>query len=116
MPWHDGVTFVGRGTGHAVGLCQAGAMARARKGASPAEILAFYYPGTELRRLARGEQTDPLAEGLLVTDGSRGGVLLPGEARSFSYQRAECLRKAGLRPGARATSYAFETWVAEVEP
>ncbi|MBM3270443.1 MAG: AMMECR1 domain-containing protein [Candidatus Sericytochromatia bacterium] len=68
-----------------------------------------------LRRLQPGERTDPLSEGLLVTSGSRGGVMLPGEARSYRYQRAESLRKAGLAPAAPAASYAFETWVAEVD-
>ncbi len=54
VPTEDGVDFVGRGLGHAVGLCQAGAKARAAEGATPAEVLAAYYPGTELRRLAGG--------------------------------------------------------------
>lgn len=40
--------FEGQGFGHGVGLCQTGAIARARAGQSPREILAFYYPGTEL--------------------------------------------------------------------
>ncbi|MBE3072627.1 MAG: hypothetical protein IMZ67_06595, partial [Acidobacteria bacterium] len=46
----DGASFVfnGRGSGHGVGLCQAGAMARARAGQSEEAILAFYYPGTRL--------------------------------------------------------------------
>jgi stage II sporulation protein D len=41
--------FAGRGYGHGVGLCQAGALARLRAGASPAEVLAYYFPGTQLR-------------------------------------------------------------------
>jgi stage II sporulation protein D len=40
--------FEGHGFGHGVGLCQVGAMARARAGETPRAILAFYYPGTEL--------------------------------------------------------------------
>ena len=42
--------FEGRGFGHGVGLCQAGALARARAGQSPRDILAFYYPGAVLTR------------------------------------------------------------------
>ena len=38
--------FEGRGFGHGVGLCQTGAMARARSGHSPHEIIAHYYRGT----------------------------------------------------------------------
>jgi stage II sporulation protein D len=40
--------FTGRGFGHGVGLCQAGALARLTAGASPNEVLAFYYPGTRI--------------------------------------------------------------------
>jgi stage II sporulation protein D len=40
--------FAGRGFGHGVGLCQAGALARIRSGAAPAAVLQRYYPGTEL--------------------------------------------------------------------
>lgn len=41
--------FSGQGYGHGVGLCQAGALARLRAGARPAEVLRHYYPGTALR-------------------------------------------------------------------
>jgi stage II sporulation protein D len=40
------VRFDGRGFGHGVGLCQAGALARLRAGATPSQVLAHYYPGT----------------------------------------------------------------------
>src|SRR5262249_33444569 len=38
--------FVGRGFGHGVGLCEAGAAELARRGAGYREILARYLPGT----------------------------------------------------------------------
>jgi stage II sporulation protein D len=41
----------GRGYGHGVGLSQWGAHAMARAGSDARQILAFYFPGTELRRL-----------------------------------------------------------------
>jgi stage II sporulation protein D len=44
-------TFNGRGHGHGVGMCQAGALGRAQAGHSPENILAFYYPGTRIHRL-----------------------------------------------------------------
>jgi stage II sporulation protein D len=53
-PSPDGWVARGRGLGHAVGLCQAGAMARARAGQEASAILAAYYPGTGL---ARGRTT-----------------------------------------------------------
>ena len=40
--------FLGTGNGHGAGLCQIGAMARARAGHSAARILSAYYPGTTL--------------------------------------------------------------------
>jgi stage II sporulation protein D (peptidoglycan lytic transglycosylase) len=43
--------FEGRGFGHGVGLCQAGALARLRAGATPAAVLQRYFPNTRLRTL-----------------------------------------------------------------
>ena len=40
--------FAGEGFGHGVGLCQTGAIVRARTGSSVEQILAYYYPGTWL--------------------------------------------------------------------
>ncbi|MBI4477054.1 MAG: SpoIID/LytB domain-containing protein [Acidobacteria bacterium] len=44
----DGFSFHGEGNGHGVGLCQTGALARARAGHRAEEILRFYYPGVEV--------------------------------------------------------------------
>ena len=44
------VVFSGHGAGHGVGMCQAGADEMAREGKNYREILAFYYPNTELSR------------------------------------------------------------------
>ncbi len=46
----DGSTFrfAGNGYGHGAGMCQIGALARARAGESPAAILQHYYPGTDI--------------------------------------------------------------------
>jgi stage II sporulation protein D len=53
-PSPEGWVARGRGLGHAVGLCQAGATARARAGQEASAILAAYFPGTGL---ARGRTT-----------------------------------------------------------
>ena len=42
------VTFHGRGYGHGVGMCQWGAIGRARAGQSFRSILGTYYPGTTI--------------------------------------------------------------------
>jgi stage II sporulation protein D len=43
----------GQGWGHGIGMCQVGAMGRARHGHSYRDILSAYYPGTEIARLYR---------------------------------------------------------------
>jgi stage II sporulation protein D len=45
-----GFEFTGRGFGHGVGLCQAGALARIAAGARPNDVLARYFPGTRASR------------------------------------------------------------------
>lgn len=45
------VVFTGRGNGHGVGMCQWGAIGRARAGQSWEVILRTYYPGTTLEIL-----------------------------------------------------------------
>lgn len=50
----DYVIFTGRGAGHGVGLCQAGAEEMAREGQNYRQILAFYYPGAALGVNAQG--------------------------------------------------------------
>lgn len=42
------VTLIGGGWGHGVGMCQVGALERARQGQDHRRILATYYPGTEV--------------------------------------------------------------------
>jgi stage II sporulation protein D len=42
------IVFSGRGSGHGVGMCQAGAEEMAREGKNYREILSFYYPKTQL--------------------------------------------------------------------
>ena len=44
----DRFIFDGQGFGHGVGLCQTGAIARARAGHDPAAIIRHYYPDTTL--------------------------------------------------------------------
>jgi stage II sporulation protein D (peptidoglycan lytic transglycosylase) len=46
----DHVVFNGRGFGHGVGLCQAGAFARLKAGRTADDVLRFYFPGTQIVR------------------------------------------------------------------
>jgi stage II sporulation protein D len=45
------VTAAGAGAGHGVGMCQWGAVGRAKAGQRYPQILAAYYPGTRLENL-----------------------------------------------------------------
>jgi stage II sporulation protein D len=45
------ITFEGRGYGHGVGMCQCGAIGRAREGWQFAQILQHYYTDAEVKRL-----------------------------------------------------------------
>jgi stage II sporulation protein D len=47
--------FDGRGFGHGVGMCQTGAEYLAREGRTYREILSWYYPGSEIVRLAESK-------------------------------------------------------------
>ncbi len=51
--------FIGHGLGHGAGLCEAGAAGMARRGATWAAILAFYYPHTRIERWAPAIQARP---------------------------------------------------------
>ena len=48
----DSITIVTKGYGHRVGMSQYGADAMAVTGSNYLEILAHYYPGTQLEKLS----------------------------------------------------------------
>jgi stage II sporulation protein D len=50
-PHVTGLVVEGAGWGHGIGMCQIGALGRARAGQSYREILGTYYPGTRIVRL-----------------------------------------------------------------
>jgi len=47
----DSFVFTGRGSGHGVGMSQWGAKKMAEQGYSYKEILKFYYPGTQIKKI-----------------------------------------------------------------
>ncbi|HKN87512.1 MAG TPA: SpoIID/LytB domain-containing protein [Nitrospiraceae bacterium] len=53
------VVFAGRGSGHAVGLCQWGAKELAGQGYPYDAILRYYFPGTELKQTASLRLSNP---------------------------------------------------------
>jgi stage II sporulation protein D len=49
--WIEWVRIDGGGAGHGVGMCQWGAIGRARSGSNAGEILSAFFPGTEQTRI-----------------------------------------------------------------
>jgi AMMECR1 domain-containing protein len=54
-------------------------------------------------------EVDPKTEGLLVRNGDRAAVLLPGEARTASWQIEEAKRQAGIHHGEPAELFKIHT-------
>jgi stage II sporulation protein D len=80
----------GKGYGHGVGLCQAGAYEMAAEGHSAAEILNFYFPGTAIGITSadRGWQQIAGAGWTLLTTDPVGPLLTEGNA---AWARAQAL-------------------------
>jgi len=54
-------------------------------------------------------EVDAKREGLLLRKGDKHSVLLPGEARTASWQLTRSLRQAGIRPGQSYEMFRFRT-------
>ena len=91
------IVFSGRGSGHGVGLCQAGAEEMARERKTYRDILNFYYPDTELVS-ARAEiwqkqsserldllSTNPQADAAILSIADR---ILEDDERAIGWQLA----------------------------
>lgn len=86
------ITFYGKGQGHGVGLCQAGAEQMGTAGHSYRDILAFYYPGTSVSRLATGFHWVPM-----VGDGVTVLSERPDLDRAVLHRAETARRKAQAR-------------------
>jgi stage II sporulation protein D len=115
----DRFAFHGRGSGHGVGLCQAGAAAMAAQGRDAAQILEEYFPGTTVADeatglawqsfvekdlivetlLAKDAELMPTVEGALADAESRAGFAPVGMVTVRSYRTTEGFREATLAPG-----------------
>jgi stage II sporulation protein D len=75
----DHILFSGRGSGHGVGLCQAGAEEMARQGKDYRQILEFYFPGTHLSKTSVDDWQKRTSERfeLVSTAAEEDSALLP---------------------------------------
>jgi stage II sporulation protein D len=90
----DRLVFFGRGQGHGVGLCQAGASVMAAEGHDYREILAFYFPGTQLGINAQG-----LNWKLLASDRLEMLTTAPDQDRQWMDPALRALHRVEQRTG-----------------
>ncbi len=102
--------FHGRGTGHGVGLCQAGSAAMAAQGRDATQILAQYFPGANVADESTGRAWQTVREQGFVLE-----TLDPGDG-SFAAQLTQALAEAesrsGLQPEAAIMVRAFPSTTA----
>jgi stage II sporulation protein D len=101
--------FHGRGSGHGVGLCQAGAAAIGAQGLDHGEILAQYFSGAIVADEATGRSWESFKAGGPGTEFEL--ETLSGEDRAFLPQLSQALGEAearsGMRPAGTITVRAF---------
>jgi stage II sporulation protein D len=98
------INFHGRGQGHGVGLCQAGADAMGQQGHSYREILAYYYPGTLIALTAPGLAWEKLpgeSFDLITTNKADASILLPAAERALRFASERAGWELTLRPQIR---------------
>jgi stage II sporulation protein D len=103
----DQFVFHGRGSGHGVGLCQAGAAAMSAQGRGCTEILAQYFPGAIAADEGTGLAWQTLrGQGfVLETLNSAGAAYLP----QLSQALGEAESRSGLQPAGAITVRAFRS-------
>jgi stage II sporulation protein D len=103
----DEFVFHGRGSGHGVGLCQAGAAAMSALGHNSVQILEQYFPGAAVADEATGLEWQTLpAQGFLLQTLTPGdAALLPQISQAF----AEAEARSGLQPAGAITIRAFRS-------
>jgi stage II sporulation protein D len=106
----DEFLFHGRGSGHGVGLCQAGAAAMSALGRDSSQILAQYFPGAAVADEVTGISWQSLrGEGFaLETLTSGDAAFLPQLTQAL----AEAESRSGLRSAASITVRAFRSTTA----
>ena len=102
--------FHGRGSGHGVGLCQAGAAAMGASGRDAVEILAQYFPGANAADESTGLSWQQVrGQGfVLETLDSADGAYLPQLSQALD----EAERRSGLKTAETITVRAFHSTTA----
>lgn len=91
----DSIVFHGRGLGHGVGLCQAGAEQMGKLGISYDQILAHYFPGTKL-------ENEESAHPARVLSSEHFDLFFPPEEEGLAAKALQTLEAHRRRLGDRA--------------
>ena len=96
----DHILFSGRGSGHGVGLCQAGAEAMARQGKDYRQILEFYFPGTHLSKTSADDWQKRTSERLelISTAPEEDSAILPLAEKILKENEAAAGWQLSFRP------------------
>jgi len=96
----DHILFSGRGSGHGVGLCQAGAEEMARQGKEYRQILDFYFPGTRLSKTSADDWQKRTSErfDLISTSPEEDSALLPVAEKILKEDETYVGWKLSFRP------------------
>jgi stage II sporulation protein D len=107
VPQADHFVFHGRGSGHGVGLCQAGAAAMGAAGRDSTQILAQYFPGAIAADEATGKQWQSFTSGWLVLEtlDPTDVVFLPQLKQALN----DAQHRIGLNGPQQATVHAFSS-------
>jgi len=106
----DKFFFHGRGSGHGVGLCQAGAATMGAAGRDGEQILAQYFPGANAADEASGLEWQTLKGQGFALETLAGGdaASLPGLSQAL----AEAEARSGLKPAGAITVRSFRSTTA----
>jgi SpoIID/LytB domain protein len=117
-PKSSAITIVGAGWGHGKGMSQYGAWGAATKGLKYSEIIDFYYPGTTLDELPKGnllrvwisaDNDDMLhfrpVAGLRVRDSANATVTLPTGTKYRKWRIAKVSGKRALQYLTSSSTY-----------
>ena len=111
-PQGDAVMFRGRGLGHGVGLCQAGAEQMGQLGIGYEQILAHYFPGTKLENA----ESRPPAR---VLSSEHFDLFYPSSEEGLAAKALQMLESYRMRLGERATALptrlTVRTWATTAE-
>jgi SpoIID/LytB domain protein len=100
----SGYRFTGRGSGHGVGLCVIGSARMAAEGRSATKILAEYFPGTKIERLATMTTSDDApvrlkpAPTTRPADAQAGRKPAPARPRTTTDVRIDVVLPAAAQP------------------